>query len=403
MAWGEAGGGGLTGRQTMAYDLLLTNGHVIDPAQGIDGTADVAFAGGKVAAVGGRIGTGVAAQTRDVAGCYVFPGLIDLHTHVYHGGTFLGVDASVVARASGMTTAVDAGSAGAANINGLFSLVAPLTPVRILAFLNLSFTGIFADDGRIRMGEAEDLRLLNIPHCVEAAKAHRDRVVGIKIRVGASTTAHLGAAPLHMAIRAAERAGNLPVMAHIGADLPPRLEDIVDPLRRGDILTHCCTPKMNSPLTHDGFLRDCMVAARERGVVMDVGHGAGSFGFGVARRMLELGFAPDVISSDVHVRCVDGPAHDVLVTMSKFLHLGLPLADVVRAATARPASVLRRPDLGTLAPGAAGDASIIEIRRGPVTFVDSIGARLEGDGQFVARGIVLGGQLWQDVQGIERD
>ena len=170
----------------MTYSLILKNGHVVDPCQGVDGVFDVAFANGRVAALASSI-TGDAADVRDVSGLYVLPGLIDLHTHVYWGGTFLGVDATALAARSGMTTAVDAGSAGAANIRGLLEQCAPMTPVRILAFINLSVTGIFVDEGRIAMGEAEDLRLLDIRHCVDAAKRHRDAVVGVKIRVGAST------------------------------------------------------------------------------------------------------------------------------------------------------------------------------------------------------------------------
>ena len=203
--------------------------------------------------------------------------------------------------------------------------------------------------------------------------------------------------PLHMAIRAGEFA-DLPVMVHIDAGMPPRIEDIVDPLRSGDILTYFCTPKINSPMTRAGFLRDCMIAARERGVLMDVGHGAGSFGFGVASRMLELGFAPDVISSDVHTGCVDGPAQDVLAIMSKYLALGLPINDIVRAATATPAAVCRRPDLGSLAPQSAGDAAVIEIRRERTVFRDSIGDTLTGDRRFVARGVVIGGRWWRDAE-----
>jgi dihydroorotase len=378
----------------MAYDLLIRNGHLIDPAQGLDGEYDVAFSDGKVAAVAPSISDASAAEVRDAAGLYVVPGLIDLHTHVYWGGTFLGVDPDRVGRESGMTTAVDAGSAGASNIRGLLELVAPRTSVRILAFLNLAITGLFVDAPHTTIGEAEDLRLLSMPHCVEAAKAHAKHVVGIKIRVGASTTAHLGAMPLHMAIRAAEMAGNLPVMAHIGAGMPPRIEDIVDPLRRGDVLTHFCTPKANSPLTVDGGLRECMLAARERGVIMDVGHGSGSFGFGVAKAMMDVGFTPNVISSDVHTHCIDGPAHNVLQTMSKFLALGLPLVEVIRAATATPAAVCRRGDLGTLKPGSAGDLTLLELRKGPVVFKDSIGGTLNADRQLMPRGIVLGGRWW---------
>lgn len=379
-----------------SYDLILKGGHVIDPAQGIDATMDVAFAGGKVAAVAPAISDADAPEVRDVSGKYVVPGLIDLHTHVYWGGTMLGVDPTLVARRSGMTTAVDAGSAGAHNIRGLLEHVAPLSVPRILAFLNLSFVGIFAEGGRITMGEAEDLRLLDIKHCVDAAKANAHGVVGIKVRVGASSTGHLGAIPLHMGIRAAELAGDLPVMAHIGAGMPPRIEDIVDPLRKGDVLTHFCTPKANSPLTSAGEIRECMIAARERGVIMDVGHGSGSLGFKVAEKMLEDGFLPHVISSDVHALCIDGPAYDVLETMSKFLVMGMSLVEVIRAATEAPAAVCRRPELGTLAVGSAGDATILDIRKGPTEFTDSIGAKLKGDRRFVAQGVVVRGSWWAD-------
>ncbi|MSP48970.1 MAG: amidohydrolase/deacetylase family metallohydrolase [Alphaproteobacteria bacterium] len=380
----------------MTYDLLLKGGHVIDPATGRDGVLDVAFAGGKVAAVAERISEADAREVRQAGGFYVVPGLIDLHTHVYWGGTVYGVDPDKLARASGMTTAVDAGSAGAANIRGLVDLQQSRTDIRLLAFVNLTFPGIYGDLRAVAVAEADDLRLLNVPHVVRTLKTWPDQVVGIKIRVGRSSTGALGAMPLHLAISASEQAGNAPVMAHIGADMPPRLEEIMDPLRQGDIVTHCYTPKMNKPLTTKGQLRDCMVAGRERGVIMDVGHGAGSFGFDVCRAMLELGFAPDVISSDVHLYSADGPAYDVLVTMSKFLCLGLPLADVIRAATSAPAAAMRRTDIGTLKPGAAGDAALLEIRKGPVAYVDAIGGEMKADKRLVPRGIVLGGKWWSD-------
>lgn len=373
------------------YDLLLKGGHLVDPAQGVNGAMDVAFADGTVAAVAPSLDPADARETHDVSGLYVAPGLIDLHTHAYWGGTFLGVDVGSIAARSGMTTAVDAGSAGANNIGGLRAHVASTSRVRILAFLNLSVVGIFAGGNGIGIGEAEDLRLLDIKTCVDAARANAGFVVGLKIRVGASTTGALGALPLHMAIRAAEMM-DLPVMAHIGAGMPPRIEDIVEPLRRGDVLTHYCTPKANSPLTRDGAVLDCMKEARKRGVVMDVGHGSGSFGFRVARRMLEEGLAPDVISSDVHAHCVDGPVFDVLETMSKFLNLGLTLEEVVRATTEVPARVCRRPELGTLAVGSAADACLLDLRRGRVEFTDSMGEVLVGDRKLYTRGVVMGGK-----------
>ena len=380
----------------MTYDLLLKGGHVIDPASGRDGPADVAFKDGKVAAVADRLSDGAAKETRSAAGYYVTPGLIDLHAHVYWGGTLYAVDADKVGHASGMTTAVDAGSAGAANIRGLIELQQSKADLRILAFVNLAFPGIYGDLRLVPVAEADDLRLLNVPHVVRTLKTWPDKVVGIKIRVGRSSTGALGAMPLHLAINASEQAGNAPVMAHIGADMPPRIEEILDPLRKGDIVTHCYTPKMNKPLTSKGQLRDCMVAGRERGVIMDVGHGSGSFGFDICRAMLEMGFTPDVISSDVHLYSVDGPAYDVLVTMSKFLCLGLPLPEVIRAATSAPAAAMRRSDIGRLSIGAAGDAVLLEIKKGPVVYVDAIGGEMKADKRLVPRGIVVGGRWWSD-------
>lgn len=378
----------------MSWDLVIRSGHVIDPASGLDGKYDVAVKDGRIAAVAPSIDES-GAEVRDAAGCYVVPGLIDLHTHVYHGGTAMSVDPARLVRESGTTTAVDAGSAGANSIGGLFEYIAPRSPARILAFLNLSHIGIFSGDG-ITIGEAEDLRLLDVQRCARAARARREHVVGIKIRVGASSTGALGAIPLHMAIRAAELAGDLPVMVHIGAGMPPRIEEIVDPLRPGDVLTHHCTPKTNSPLYPDGRVRECMIAAKERGVIFDVGHGSGSFGFDVARRMLAAGLGPDVISSDVHGRCIEGPAYNVLVTMSKYLALGLPLTEVIRAATAAPAAVCRRTDLGTLRPGAQADITLLELRQGEVTFTDSIGGKLEASCQLIPRGTLIGGKWWDN-------
>ena len=383
----------------MSYDLLLTGGHVIDPAQGLDGTADVAFEDGRVAAIGPGLDRARAREIRSAEGRWVVPGLIDLHTHVYHHGTAISVDAERVARASGTTTCVDTGSAGACNMAGFRHHVIERSDVRIFAYVNISLVGIIQGAGLLRLPEAENLDYLDVSQCVAAVRAHREHVVGVKVRVGRSSTGTLGAIPLHLAIRAAEIAG-VPVMVHIGADPPPRIEDIVGPLRPGDIVTHCYTPKNNSPLLPDGAIRPVYLDARERGVIFDVGHGAGSFGFDTARRMLDQGFPPDVISSDVHVGSIVRPAENVLVTMSKFLCLGMPLVEVVRAATATPARVMGHPELGTLAPGAAGDATLLDIEEGPVTFLDSIGAKLDADRRLRQRGIVLRGRWWDDSAGM---
>ncbi len=373
-------------------DLILKGGRVVDPANGRDELADVGFADGRVAAVGSDLplrGTALV----DARGLIVVPGLIDLHTHVYWGGTSLGVDAAIVARRSGTATFVDAGSAGPGNFAGFRRHVIEPSALRILPYLNLSFPGIFAFSAAVMVGEAADLRLLEPRECVRVINANRDLIVGVKVRVGRGAGGNSGIAPLDLAIEVAEEVG-LPVMAHLDHPPPSRLE-VLSRLRRGDVITHCFRPFPNAPVTADGQIREEVIEARRRGVVFDIGHGGGSFGFRTAERMLEAGFLPDVISSDVHALSIDGPAFDQLVTMSKFLALGVEFGAVIRASTAAPAASLGRGDLGHLAVGATGDASILELVEGEFEFRDVLGESRRGRRRLAARGLVVAGRLWQ--------
>lgn len=374
------------------YDLILKGGRVIDPKLGLDAVSDVAFAEGKVAALEQDIDPARAREARPVPGLLVVPGLIDLHTHVYWGATALGVMAEPVAERSGATTLVDAGSAGAGNLAGLRAFIAEPSPLRVLAFLNISFAGIFGFSKAVMVGECADLRLLDSRECLRVAGENADLVVGVKARVGRNAGDGSGIVPLELALEVAEELG-LPVMAHIDFP-PPGRREVLDRLRPGDVLTHCFRPFPNAPVA-GGRLTAEMERARERGVVFDIGHGMGGFGFGVCRSALEGGFAPDVISSDVHALSENGPAFDLLVTMSKFLCLDMALGDVIGAATSRPAEVLRRPDLGTLAPGSAGDAAVLELEEGAFDYVDVLGEHLAGTRRLVAREIVVGGRLWR--------
>ncbi len=374
------------------HDLLLQGGRVIDPAQGIDAVLDVAFAGGLVSGIGSDLGP--ARSIRDMRGLIVTPGLIDMHAHVYWGATSLGVEAEPIARRSGTTTFVDAGSAGAGNFAGLRRFIAEPSAPRILAYLNISFAGIFGFSRSVMVGECEDLRLLDSRECLAVAAANLDLIVGIKARVGARAGGASGLAPLLLAIEVAEEL-DLPVMAHIDYP-PPGRREVLDALRPGDILTHCFRPFPNAPVTRDNRIRADILAARAKGIIFDIGHGYGGFAFRSARAMLAGGVMPDVISSDVHVMCVDGPAHDVLAVMSKFMALGMPLTEVIRAATQNPAKALRRPGLGTLACGTPGDASVLEIRHGPHSHTDVLGEIIVAQDRLVARGLVIGGAWWSD-------
>jgi dihydroorotase len=376
----------------MAYDLVLRGGRVIDPSQKLDSVADVAFAAGKVARVGPGLEAGPATDIRDVSGSIVVPGLIDLHTHVYWGGTSLGIDAEAFCRSSGVTTAIDTGSAGPGNFAGFRKHVIERSQVRILAFLHISYAGIFAFSHRVLVGESEELRLMAPIDAVEVANANRDVVVGIKVRVGRHASGTSGIVPLEMALEVANETG-LPVMAHIDHP-PPSYEEAIARLRPGDILTHAFRPFPNAPIGPQGAVKREVLEARARGVRFDIGHGRGSFAFGTARAMLAGGFLPDTISSDVHALCIDGPAFDQVTTLSKFLCLGMPLPDVVAASTVNAAMALKRPELGSLKPGSAGDATVLAIEEGSFDYVDVVGEHMTGDRRIASKGVVLAGRWW---------
>ena len=375
-------------------DLVLKGGRVFDPGRGLDVTSDIAFSGGVIEAIEPSIVPHERGSTIDVAGKLVVPGMIDLHTHVYWGGTSMGVEAVPVMRRSGTTTFVDAGSAGPGNFAGFRKHVIEISPVRILAYLNVSYAGIFAFSSSVMVGECADFRLLDLGECVRVARENSDIVVGIKVRVGRGAGGSSGVAPLDMAIEVAEEL-DLPVMAHLDYP-PPTRREVLSRLRSGDILTHCFRPFPNAPAgPRAKGVREEVMEARERGVIFDIGHGAGSFSFGTTRAMLNAKFMPDVISSDIHVLSIDGPAHDILEIMSKFYCLGVGLADIVKQVTSAPAAALRRLTLGTLVPGGIGDAAVLEIVEGDYSYVDVTGETIKGNHRLVLHGAVVAGCWWE--------
>ena len=375
----------------MAHDLVLAGGRVIDPLQGIDSVMDVAFDGGRVAAVG----VGLAGrEVRDCRGLIVTPGLIDLHTHVYWGGTSLGVDVDAYARQSAVTTSVDTGSSGPGNFAGFRAHVIERAQARVLVYLHVSFAGIYAFSPNVRVGESEDMRLMAAREAVQVARANRDVIIGIKVRVGRHSSGPSGIQPLDVALDVAEAAG-LPLMLHID-EPPPTYAEVVGRLRKGDVLTHCFRPFPNAPCHADGCVREAVLAARARGVLFDVGHGMGSFSWDTARKMVAAGFWPDTISSDVHAMCILGPAWDLLRTMTKFLAMGMPLGEVVASATVKAAAALQRPELGTLRVGAAGDASVIALEDRAIDLEDVLGEVVVHPQRITARGMVIGG-AWAEA------
>ena len=371
----------------MPHDFVLKNGRVIDPSQGIDRTADVAFAAGKVAALGDGL-AGLA--ERDCTGFIVTPGLIDLHTHVYWGGTSLGVDPDAFARMSAVSTCVDTGSAGPGNFPGFRKHVIERSAARILVYLHVSFAGIYGFSKNIMLGESHDIRLMAARDAVDVINENRDVIIGVKVRIGRHASGPAGIQPLDIALQVADETG-LPLMAHID-EPPPSYEAVVSKLRKGDVLTHCYRPFPNSPIDGRGKVKQEILQARERGVLFDIGHGMGSFSWKTARAAMAEGFPPDTISSDVHALCIEGPAYDQVTTLSKFLALGMPVNDVVAASTVNAAKALQRPELGTFKVGAAGDASILELRDGSFPLEDVRGEVVTARQRFFAAGLVIAGR-----------
>ncbi len=373
----------------MPFDLLVRGGTVVDPSQSLHAVADVAVKDGKVAAVGPSLGAEAATQNVDARGLLVVPGLIDLHVHVYRGHVSIGLDPDPLCPAGGVTTMVDAGSAGSHNFDGFRRDVIDRAETRILALVNLSCVGL----APFPNGELLERRYADVKGAIETIRRHPGIAVGVKIRAGEHIIGpgEQGWANLKDAVAAARGSGTW-LMVHIG-ESPMPVAELVELLAAGDCVTHCFRAGSRRIVDAEGRLYPAVRKAAERGVVFDVGHGFGSFHWEVAEAALRQGFEPTTISTDLHTMNLHGPVYDLPTTMSKFLLLGVPLERVVAMATSRPAKVIRRDDLGTLRPGAVADVAILEERRGAFEFTDSYGGTRTGAVLLNAVGTVRAGKL----------
>jgi dihydroorotase len=348
----------------MQFDLLVQGGEVINPGGEQTGQLDVAIQGNRIAAIDHHIPAGSALEVIDASGQIVTPGLVDLHTHVYHNVTYWGIHADPVAARSGVTTWLDVGSAGGYNLAGFKEWIAKPSVARLFALLNISSIGLTAPTW-----ELSNLDFCDVDLCTKMIETYPELVLGIKARIDRATTRGTGIAPLHLARTAADRVG-LPLMVHIGSG-PPSLNEVLNLMRPGDILTHCFTGHDMRIIDDGGAILETAQRAWESGIVLDIGHGAGSFSFETAEAMLSEGLPPDVISSDIHQLSIHGPLYDLPTCLSKFLALGMSLEDVVRAATIRPAEVMGLADqIGTLRVGSLADVALFRIEQGEFAFYD---------------------------------
>jgi len=348
----------------MRFDLLIKGGEVVDPGGGRSGRLDVAIKRNRIAAVDPDIPAESAFRVIDAAGRHVTPGLVDLHTHVNYGLGFYGIRPDPIAARSGVTTWLDVGSSGAYNFLGFREFIIEKARARIYALLNISSIGLTA-----RTWELANPGYTDVDICCKIIDLNRDILLGVKVRIDGLTTSGQGLAPLQRAREAADRC-ELPLMTHIGSG-PPGIDGVIELMRPGDILTHCFTGGTMRIVEESGNLRETVKRAWDAGLVMDIGHGAGSFSFETAEALMAQGYRPDVISSDIHQMSVSGPMFDMPTCLSKFLSLGMSFSEVIHAATERPAAVMGlEKEIGTLRPGALADIALFEIIDGDFTFYD---------------------------------
>ena len=372
----------------MKYDLLIKRGLVVDPSQGANQVGDVAFADGKVAAFGSLF-DGDAAEVIDATGLIVTPGLLDLHVHVFPGVSHFGIDADHSNIGKGVTTAVDAGSAGALTFPFFRKHIIETADTRLYSLLNISSTGMISPN----IGELEDLQLADVEAAIAAGRANRDLIVGIKARLSRSTAGENDVAALERALEAADALGVF-VMIHVGGTRSP-MEKLVNMLRPGDVVTHSYHGNDYGILDDAGRVIDGIKEAQQRGVIFDVGHGAGSFSFDVAEKALSRGFGPGNISSDIHIYNIEGPVFDQVTTISKFMWLGMSLDDVIRLTTESTAKIIDATGLGTLKIGSAGDATILRRDEGKFVMTDSVGRSVTANEKLAHVRTIRSGRVYR--------
>jgi dihydroorotase len=323
------------------------------------------------------------AETLDCKGSWLSPGWADLHVHVWHGGTDISVRADQGGLARGVTAMADAGSAGEANFHGLREYVLDKQPETIRAFLNIGSIGLVACN---RVSELIDMRSIDVDRTLAVIEANRDVICGLKVRASGVIVGAWGITPLKIGKRVAEIAG-LPVMVHVG-EMPPALDEVLAVLTPGDVVTHCFNGKQGGSIADTPALTQLAKRLAAQGVLMDIGHGAASFSFRVARQAIGEGLKPYSISTDLHLRNVRGPVYDLATTVSKVLAAGLPFEDCITAITTHPRRFLKL--ASSAAPGARADFTLFDLVDCNETVFDSTGDSLRLEKMIEPRLALLG-------------
>jgi dihydroorotase len=395
--------GSLNKAESQVIDILLKGGHVIDPKNNIDEKMDIAVGDGKIVQVSKDIPVKDAKRVIDVSGLYVTPGLIDMHVHAFHGTN----PASYIADGwdalppdgftfrSGVTTVVDAGSAGWRNFRTFKKQTIDRSQTRILAFLNIAGNGML---GRFEEQDVNDMNPEMAAYMIK--RLYPDILVGVK-------SAHYWGADftqVDQAVKAGTIA-NVPVMVDLGEHNPPlSIEELfMKHLRPGDIWTHTYAnaPKDREvPVDGNGKVKPFIFEAQKRGIVFDVGHGGGAFHFAQAIPSIKQGFVADVISSDLHIGSMNGGMKDMANLLSKFMAMGLTVQDVVLRSTWNPAKVINRPELGNLSVGSVADVAVFNIRIGDFGFTDVRAKKMKGTQRLETEITLRAGKIVWDLNGL---
>ncbi|HEY2902305.1 MAG TPA: amidohydrolase/deacetylase family metallohydrolase [Polyangia bacterium] len=349
-------------------DLVIKGGRVIDPSQSLAAVRDLGIKHGRIAVVAADIAADRAKDVIDAKDKLVMPGIVDLHAHVYPYGSAIGISADEMVPLSCTTTAVSAGDAGANNFAAFRRHIVAQSRTRLFAFVHIANHGLAG----FPVPEMLNIDHADVEVAARAVAENEDIALGIKVRQTAWMVGDNGFEPLRRAIAAAELAGNgARVMCHIG-NVPQSLSALLDLMRPGDIVTHAFSGVGNN-IVQDGQVLPAARAAKQRGVILDVAHGAGSFDYAVAETAFAQGLLPDTLSSDIHAFSTNSPGKPYMPwVMSKFLNLGFSLSEVVAMSTVAPARIINRVDkLGTLQEGAPADVAIMQLHDEPVRFIDT--------------------------------
>jgi len=381
------------------YDLLLKGGHVIDPRNKINEIRDVAIRDRKIAAVAASIDPATAYKTVDVQGLYVTPGLVDIHVHIFAStgerNSYAGersVYPDDMTLRCGVTSVADAGSSGWRNFPAFYDAIIRRSRTRVFAFLNIVGNGMRGQRFERELADMEP------GPTAEMAKNHKGVIVGIK------TAHYMG--PDFAAVDRAVEAGKLadiPVMVDFGRVAPQKTlaELVTKKLRPGDIYTHVYSG-LRGELDPAGHANAALTEGRKRGVIFDVGHGSGSFTWRVAVPIVQEGFLPDSISTDMHSGSFTSSMKDMLNVMSKFLALGLPLDEVILRSTWNPAREIKQEQLGHLSVGSLADVAVLRLEKGDYGFLDMFGARMPGTLRLTCEMTLRDGRIAYELNGLAR-